>query len=129
MEKADSVEAASDVSKKSASNVPERPSKTPLELLEGRKKEFYDSLVPYVEKYGKQMIRDFFNYWTEANKSRTKMRFELQKTWETSRRLATWSSKNNEFNGKNREYSQEIAAAQDALEVMQRIKSRAGATE
>ena len=129
LEKANSVEAVSDVSKKSASNAPERPSKTPLELLEGRKKEFYDSLVPYVEKYGKLMIRDFFNYWSEANKSRTKMRFELQKTWETSRRLVTWAYKTNEFNGGNRKYNQEIAAAQDALEVMQRIKSRAGATE
>lgn len=130
LEKADSMEAASDVSKKPASNAPERPSKTPLELLEGRKKEFYDSLVPYVEKYGKQMIRDFFNYWSEANKSRTKMRFELQKTWETSRRLATWASKINDFNGNgNRKDNQESAAAQDAIEVMQRIKARAGTEE
>ena len=39
------------------------------------------------------MLRDFFDYWSEMNKSKTKMRFELEKTWEVSRRLKTWSSR------------------------------------
>ena len=58
-----------------------------------RKKEFYDSLVPYVEKYGKEMTRKFFDYWSEMNKSGTKMRFELQKTWELGLRLSKWEEK------------------------------------
>ena len=62
-----------------------------------RKKHFYDSLVPYVEKYGKEMIREFFDYWTETNKSRTKMRFEQQPTWETALRLATWANRDKNF--------------------------------
>lgn len=62
-----------------------------------RKKQFYDSLVPYVEKYGKEMIREFFDYWTETNKSRTKMRFEQQPTWETALRLATWANRDKNF--------------------------------
>lgn len=61
--------------------------------LELRKEKFGESLIPFVEKYGKAMIRAFFDYWTEPNRSQTKMRFELQKTWETSRRLATWASR------------------------------------
>lgn len=61
--------------------------------LELRAKAFYNSLIPYLEKYGKVMLRDFYNYWSEPNKSRTKMRFELQQTWEVGRRLATWKSK------------------------------------
>lgn len=55
-----------------------------------RKESFYQSLVPYVGKYPKDMIRAFFDYWSELNKSRTKMRYELEKTWELSKRLATW---------------------------------------
>ena len=39
------------------------------------------------------MLRAFFDYWTEPNKSRTKMRFELEKTWELGRRLATWAKR------------------------------------
>lgn len=66
-----------------------------------RKTDFYNSLVPYVEEYGKEMIRAFFDYWSEANKSRTKMRCELEKTWEVKRRLVTWASRDNRFNTKN----------------------------
>ena len=58
-----------------------------------RKESFYQSLVPYVGQYPKEMIRAFFNYWSELNKSETKMRYELEKTWELPRRLATWASR------------------------------------
>lgn len=61
--------------------------------LKEREHEFGESLIPYVEKYSKETIRAFFNYWTERNKSGTKMRFELEKTWETAKRLQTWVSR------------------------------------
>jgi hypothetical protein len=35
-------------------------------------------------------IDAFIDYWTEPNKSKTKMKFELQNTWDTSRRLSRW---------------------------------------
>lgn len=56
-----------------------------------RKEEFKISLSSYVEKYGKEMIRAFFNYWSELNKSETRMRYEMQKTWEVGLRLVTWA--------------------------------------
>lgn len=58
-----------------------------------RKESFYQSLVPYVGQYPKEMIRAFFDYWSELNKSETKMRYELEKTWELPKRLATWASR------------------------------------
>lgn len=58
---------------------------------------FRDKLVPYIETYGKEMLREFFNYWTEKNENGKKMRFEMQKVFDVSRRLVTWS-KNNKFN-------------------------------
>ena len=70
---------------------------TPLELLEKRKQKLYDNLVPFVEKYGKEMVREFYNFWTEPNKSKTKMRFELERTWDLSLRLAYWASRDYEF--------------------------------
>ena len=54
---------------------------------------FYSSLTPFLEKYDKQMLREFFDYWSELTKSQTQMRFEKQPTWEVSKRLATWASK------------------------------------
>lgn len=70
-----------------------------------RRDEFYASLVPYVAMYGKEMIRAFFDYWTEMNKSETKMRFEQQPTWETPKRLATWA-KREKPNGNRTEQSE-----------------------
>ena len=69
--------------------------------FEERKEEFYNSLVPYVSQYGREMVRAFFNYWSEPNKSHSKMRFELERTWDVARRLGTWASKDNQFNSRN----------------------------
>ena len=58
-----------------------------------RKEKFYASLVPFVDKYGKDMIREFFDYWSEMNRSKSKMRFEQQTTWELALRLKTWADR------------------------------------
>ncbi len=62
-----------------------------------RKLKFADTLKPFVEVYGKEMIRKFFNYWTEPNKSNTKFKMELEKTWSLERRLETWATREKEF--------------------------------
>lgn len=58
-----------------------------------RKDSFYQSLVPFVGQYPKEMVRSFYDYWSELNKSGTKMRYELERTWELPRRLATWANR------------------------------------
>jgi len=73
------------------------PKKSISGNLEKRKKVFYNECAPFVETYGKAMVREFFNYWTEPNKSKTKMRFELEKTWSLSGRLTTWSNNDGKF--------------------------------
>lgn len=65
-----------------------------------RRQQFYDSLIPFVDKYGAAMIRDFYDYWSEFNKSRTMMRFEREKTWELPRRVEYWSRRSHN-NGNN----------------------------
>lgn len=49
-------------------------------------------------EYPSEMLTAFCNYWTEKNKSGTKMRYELEKTFEISKRLATWASRDKGFN-------------------------------
>ncbi|WP_321437136.1 DUF4373 domain-containing protein [uncultured Bacteroides sp.] len=58
-----------------------------------RRDNFYNSLVPFTEKYSKDMIRSFFDYWSELDRTERKMRFEKQTTWELGKRLATWFKK------------------------------------
>lgn len=62
--------------------------------LKKRKDEFKNECAPFVEIYGKDMMNNFFSYWTEPNKSKTKMKFELKETWDLSRRLSTWNKNN-----------------------------------
>jgi hypothetical protein len=69
-----------------------------MENLENRKKAFMAACAAYVETYGKAMMRAFFDFWTEPNKSNSKMRFELEKTWSLERRLKTWSDNELKFN-------------------------------
>ena len=42
--------------------------------------------------YEESILNGFIDYWTEPNKSNTKMKYELNKTWETKRRLKTWAN-------------------------------------
>lgn len=63
---------------------------TTTDDMELRKEKFYQSLVPYVAKYGKDMVRAFYDYWTEKTYGGRKMRFEKQQAFEISKRLATW---------------------------------------
>ena len=69
----------------------ERGEKSPT--LPHREKEFEKTLIPFLDTYSKEMIRKFCDYWTEPNKSKTKMRFEQQNTWDAKRRLKSWADK------------------------------------
>ena len=82
--------------------------------LQTRAKNFYDSLIPYLEKYPKNMVRAFFDYWSEPNKSKTKMRFELEKTWETSRRLGTWARRDGGSSRKTGKVDQVLQALEES---------------
>lgn len=69
-------------------------SKQGNDKIEKRKEKFRSELESYTSKYGVYMIDSFFDYWSEMNKSGTKMRFENEKTWELSKRLARWANNN-----------------------------------
>ena len=56
--------------------------------------DFKKELDTYVGAYGEKVVDDFFLYWSELNKSKTKMRKELNKTWDTNLRLKRWNSNN-----------------------------------
>ncbi len=85
-----------DINKKEISPNGETKKKVSLvssPTLEKRKRDFYESIVPFADLYDREMLNDFYEYWTELDKRRRHMRFEMQKTWETGKRLSTWSRK------------------------------------
>lgn len=64
------------------------------EKIEDRESAFKASVQEYATKYPQSMLNDFVRYWTEPNASKTKMRFEMQPTFEIGRRLVTWNNNN-----------------------------------
>ena len=54
----------------------------------------------FKELYSVEMLEAFVDYWSEPNKSKTKLRYELQKTFDIARRLKTWSKNENKFGTK-----------------------------
>lgn len=66
--------------------------------ISDRKLIFYNSLIPYTKTYGKVMLREFYEYWTEHGENDLKFRKEKEKTFGLERRLKTWSTNN--FNNK-----------------------------
>ena len=42
-------------------------------------------------------LEAFILYWSELNRSKTQMRFELQPTWDVKRRLTTWVKNNDKY--------------------------------
>jgi|9_EtaG_2_1085328.scaffolds.fasta_scaffold01980_4 hypothetical protein len=70
-----------------------------VKSIEDRIYDFKKSLVPHLDKYGKTVLKNFSDYWTEKSPRGSKMRFEKEKVFDVSRRLATWSRNN--FNNTN----------------------------
>jgi len=79
----------------------------PIKLtIAERELKFREELYPFTKYaknpsgiYEKETIKAFFEYWKEPNKSKTKMRYEMEKTWDLKLRLARWGSSS--FNTKS----------------------------
>lgn len=67
-----------------------------------KRENVFKSEVHEFKKYPTDLLNEFIDFWTEPNRSGSKMRWESEKTWDLNRRLARWS--NNNF-GKKQEQS------------------------
>ena len=68
--------------------------------INNRLADFKKSLRTYLGDYDKELLNNFYLYWTEKKPKGKKMRFEMQKTFDISRRLKRWH--NNNFNKKEK---------------------------
>jgi hypothetical protein len=72
-----------------------------------RKLKFSTTLIPFLDLYDKDLIRAFCDYWTEHGDKDKKMRFEKEKSFGLSRRLATWNKNNFGNNNTNKKQTQD----------------------
>ena len=67
-----------------------------------RKQAFAEEVMGRKDDYDEEMLRDFISYWAEKTKSGTKMRYELERTWELSMRLGQWERRSRALRGSAR---------------------------
>lgn len=80
------------VSKYKSYQLDEKPKKRDLEAVYNR---FKDEV--YTHDYSAEMQAEFIDYWTEPNRSKTKLRYELEKTFDIARRLKTWAKRQKQY--------------------------------
>lgn len=85
--------------------------------INDRKLKFACTLEPFLNTYGKEFLNDFYKYWTEPNKSNTKFKQELEKTWSLERRLETWAKNDKNFKEKSsaKKESEPIVAGRQTM--------------
>jgi hypothetical protein len=91
--------------------------------IEDRKLKFASTLQIFLPQYGRETLNKFYGYWTEPNKSNTKFRQELEKTWDLNRRLERWVSNNynkgqNLSNGQPSKMESMVNSAKEALNML-----------
>jgi hypothetical protein len=64
--------------------------------ISNRRESFIFEIMSF--DYDKNILEGFIDYWTEPNKSKTKMKFELQNTWSTNLRLKNWAKNQKKWN-------------------------------
>jgi len=58
--------------------------------ISNRRNDFVFEVLTF--DYEESILNGFVDYWTEPNKSNTKMKFEMNNTWKTELRLKTWAA-------------------------------------
>ena len=58
-----------------------KPDETKENNIQERKEDFKKSFPPFFTLYGKPMLSEFFEYWTEHGEKDKKMRFEKEKSF------------------------------------------------
>jgi len=73
------------------------PSKDVLKRIEAFKKELYPYCKSKGGKYPDEMVKEFFEHYSELTRNKKKMLCEIPKTWQTAGRLVTWERNTHKF--------------------------------
>ena len=77
----------------------------PKKKIHTLKIEFVLNNKEFLDKYGHRLLRAFVDYWTEQSSNGKKMRWQMQKAFDVSRRLKTWAK--NDYDGHWKRHKEE----------------------
>ena len=86
-----------------------------------REQKFLDQV--FLLDYDNSIKKSFTDYWTEPNKSNTKMKFEMQSTFDINRRLARWKNNDKSWN-KSQTMSKIHQHLQKNINVKEKLKQQ-----
>jgi len=75
---------------------------------ETRQKEFAEKVKMFGGGYSPEMLKQFFDYWSESSEGGRKMRFELEKVFDIGKRLTTWANRSKNFKHGNSSKANEL---------------------
>lgn len=75
-----------------------------------RAQEFTEEV--FMSNLSSELCQEFIDYWTEPNTSKTKMKFELERTFDIKRRLTRWSKNDKKWNQKESKLDNQVQAWQ-----------------
>jgi hypothetical protein len=76
----------------------DKPNNNKQLTKEQRVNKFKTKVLEFRSLYSDDMLKAFYEYWSESGENDKKMRFEKQTSYDISRRLTTWKKKENNFN-------------------------------
>lgn len=69
-----------------------------INLLAIKKADFAEEIKPFIEEYGRELCLSFYEYWTEPNKGKSKIKWEMEKTFDIRKRLNTFRDNDAKWN-------------------------------
>ena len=75
-----------------------------------RAQEFTEEV--FLSNLSSELCQEFIDYWTEPNPSKTKMKFELERTFDIKRRLSRWAKNDKKWNQKESKLDNQVEAFQ-----------------
>jgi len=82
------------------------------------RKIFFEESIFLIQGISNQIKDEFFNYWSEENHSKTKMKYELEKTWNLEKRLKRWVNNSNKWGNKKESKLETIMNAHQNVKEM-----------
>ena len=82
------------------------------------RKIFFEESIFLMQGISNQIKDEFFNYWSEENHSKTKMKYELEKTWNLEKRLKRWVNNSNKWGNKKESKLETIMNAHQNVKEM-----------
>lgn len=88
--------------------------------INSRKQEFYNSLIPFLAIYEKEMIKEFYEYWTEHGEKDKKFRKEKEKSFNLELRLKNWFKRSKQWQ------KEKISAKKEKVTAAQALREKYG---